>query len=145
MSDLEKALRRNGLITAGFGVLFALAVIPALHNVLWLFLQLAYWPMTEVPREIVAPVGVTVAISGGLTVGIGAAMWALGRHVAPIAPDAARSCTLILGWSWFCVDSTASILAGAPFNAVLNLIFLGLILQAAYAKQPAAQSVAGST
>ena len=139
MSDLEKAMRRNGVITAGFGVVFALAVLPPFHDVLRLFLQLAYWPMAEVPAELQVPVGVTVAISGGLTAGLGMVLWALGRHVAPIAPEAARRCTIIMGWSWFAVDSTASVLAGAPFNAVLNLIFLALIMQAAYARQPATQ------
>lgn len=140
MNNLEKTLRRNGLVIAVTGLVFAIAVLPAFHGVLWLFLQLAYWPMAEVPRAMVIPVGLTVGISGGLTTGIGATLWALGRYVAPIAPDAARRCAFMMGWSWFAVDSAASVLAGAPFNVVLNLLFLALILQAAYARQPARQS-----
>ena len=137
MSILEKAMRRNGVVVMSTGVIFALAVLPALHGALWFFLQLAYWPMVEVPLDLAAPVGLTVAISGGLTAGLGGALWALGRHVAPVAPEAARRCAIVMGWTWFAVDSTASVLAGAPFNAVLNLLFLALILQAAYAGRPA--------
>ncbi|MEO1640936.1 MAG: hypothetical protein AAFU41_17000 [Pseudomonadota bacterium] len=141
MSDLEKSLRRNGMIIIVFGFVLALAVIPLFHKALWLFTQLAYWPLTTVPQGLLAPAGVFVAISGGLTTGLGAAMWGLGAHVAPVAPDAARRVAVLMGWSWFSVDSTASVLTGAPMNAVLNLIFLFLILQAARAGK-GAQAVA---
>ncbi|MEO0930678.1 MAG: hypothetical protein AAFY14_08500, partial [Pseudomonadota bacterium] len=114
MSELQSALRRNGLILVGIGVVFALAVIPAFHPAAWLFLQLAYWPMAEVPAALVPPAGVLVAISAGLTVGIGALMWGIGTHVAPVSAEAARRVTTLTGWSWFAVDSTASVLAGAP-------------------------------
>ncbi|MEL6838321.1 MAG: hypothetical protein AAFP85_03460 [Pseudomonadota bacterium] len=142
MSELQSALRRNGLILVGIGVVFALAVIPAFHPAAWLFLQLAYWPMAEVPAALVPPAGVLVAISAGLTVGIGALMWGIGTHVAPVSAEAARRVTTLTGWSWFAVDSTASVLAGAPMNVALNVIFLFLILQAARAGLAAERSTA---
>ena len=140
MSHLERSMRRNGAITGAIGVVFALSALPVFHSVLWLFLQLAYWPMVDVPNTIAVPVGLTVAVAGGLTAGLGATLWALGRYVAPISGEAARRCALVMGWSWFTVDSVASVLLGAPFNVVLNLLFLALILQAAYAGRPAEKS-----
>lgn len=131
MSDLQSALLRNGIIIAAIGLVFALAVLPIFHPAAWLFLQLAYWPLTDVPEALAAPAGLLVAITGGLTMGIGAVMWALGTYVTPISAGAARWVTTTMGWAWFSVDSTASILAGAPMNVVLNLVFLVLILQAA--------------
>ncbi len=142
MSQLEIALRRNGVIIAGFGVIFALAVIPAFHSILWYFAQLAYWPLSTVPQGLAAPAGLFLAIGGGLTTGFGVGIWALGTHVAPVAPDAARRCATLMAWGWFSVDSTASVLAGAPMNVVLNLIFLFLILQAARAGSKPAQATA---
>ncbi|MEY1555454.1 hypothetical protein AB3Y40_07435 [Yoonia sp. R2331] len=128
MTGLQIGMRRNGLIVAVIGVLFGLSVLAPLHAVAHIFLQLAYWPMASVPAGQVVPVGVLLAISGGLTVGIGMSIWAVGTYVAGEAPVAAAKVVKITAWSWFAVDSTCSILAGAPFNAVLNLSFLALML-----------------
>ena len=128
LTDMERALRRNGWIIGAFGVGFAATAVPPLHGLLHVFLQLAYWPLAEIPKALPAPVGLGVAISGGVTAGLGAALWALGRHVAPVAPEAARAVARRSGWVWFIVDGSASAAVGAPFNIVLNLIFLALIL-----------------
>ncbi len=130
MSPLSQSLRKNGLIIAVIGVLFMLTVLPPLHAVARLFLQLAYWPFSNIPEASAAPVGLLLAISGGLTAGIGAAMWALGTHVAPVAPAAAVRVTRIMALTWFCTDSLGSVMTGAPFNAVLNLTFLALMFWA---------------
>ena len=80
------------------------------------------------PPNLTVPVPLLVAISGGLTAGLGGMLWALGTYVAGTAPDGAAKVTQITVWLWFCTDSTTSVLVGAPFNAVLNLAFLALML-----------------
>ena len=54
--------------------------------------------------------------------------WALGTYVAPLSSNIAAKVANVSAWIWFCTDSMGSILVGAPFNAVLNLSFLILIL-----------------
>ena len=121
-------MRLSGFALIGIGVLFALSALPILHPVAKLFLQIAYWPFHAVPSELAVPVPLLLAITGGLTAGLGAMSWALGKHVAPLSPIAAAKVTQTTAWIWFVTDSTASALAGAPFNIVLNLSFLLLML-----------------
>ena len=65
-----------------------------------------------------------------MTAGLGGMLWGLGTHVAPLSPEAAAKVTRNAAWTWFAIDSAMSILVGAPFNAVLNLGFLGAMLWA---------------
>lgn len=128
MTQQQYAMRISGLSLIAIGILFAVSVLPILHPVVRVFLQIAYWPMHSVPAELAIPVPLLVAISGGLTAGLGGMLWALGTHVAEKFPEAAAKVTQIAAWSWFCTDSTASIMAQAPFNVVLNLAFLAVML-----------------
>ena len=128
MTQQQSAMRMSGIILAGIGILFALSAMPVLHPILRIFLQVAYWPVHSVPSDILVPVPLLLAISGGLTVGLGRMLWSLGTYVAPVSPVAAAKVAQYATWSWFCTDSTASVLVGAPFNAVLNLSLLVLIL-----------------
>ena len=128
MTQQQSAMRRAGWVLIATGVLFASAALPMFHPLARYFLQIAYWPLHSVPPDLSLPAPLLVAISGGLTAGLGGTLWALGTHVAGKAPDAAMRVTQMAAWCWFCTDSTASILVGAPFNAVLNLSFLALML-----------------
>lgn len=128
MTLQQTNMRRSGTVLIGIGAFFAIAALPLLHPVVTIFLQIAYWPMHSVPSEILVPVPLLVAISGGLTAGLGGMLWALGTYVAPLSPSAAAKVTQIAAWSWFCIDSTTSLLVGAPVNVVLNLSFLALML-----------------
>ncbi len=128
MTNEERAMRRSGISVAIIGLIFAIVSIPQLHFLMWPFLQLAYWPLAEVPHELMVPTGVMVAITGGLTVGMGMMLWAIATYIMPVAAEAGRKVVRTSAWSWFAVDSTFSILTGAPFNAVLNIAFLALML-----------------
>ena len=128
MTQQETSMRRSGWILIAIGTIFALSALPMLHPLTRTFLQIAYWPVNQVPADLVVPIPLLVAISGGLTVGFGGLLWALGTYVAPLSPEAASKVTWVTAWSWFCTDSTISIFVGAPFNAVLNLTFLALML-----------------
>ena len=128
MTLQQSSMRRAGWGLISIGVLFALAALPLFHPLAELFLQIAYWPLHALPPNLTVPAPLLVAITGGLTAGLGGMLWALGTHVAGVAPDAATKVTQITAWVWFCTDSTASALVGAPFNVVLNLSFLALML-----------------
>ena len=133
MTKQQSAMRKSGIFLIGIGIAFAISALPMLHPAARIFLQIAYWPVHSVPSELVVPVPLLLAITGGLTAGFGAMVWALGTYVAPVAPVAAAKVTQVTAWTWFSTDSTASILAGAPFNVVLNLSFLLLMLLASRA------------
>ncbi|MEM9128739.1 MAG: hypothetical protein AAGA97_03335 [Pseudomonadota bacterium] len=128
MTQQQSAMRISGGVLVATGVLFALAALPVLHPIAHIFLQIAYWPIHAVPTELTVPVPLLLVITGGLTVGLGGMQWALGTYVAPLSAEAAARTAQITAWSWFCIDSAGSILVGAPFNVVLNLSFLLLIL-----------------
>ncbi|WP_171130643.1 MULTISPECIES: hypothetical protein [unclassified Ruegeria] len=128
MTQQQSAMRISGGVLVATGVLFALAALPFLHPVAHIFLQIAYWPIHAVPAELTVPLPLLLVITGGLTVGLGGMHWALGTYVAPVSAVAATKTAQITAWSWFCADSLGSILVAAPFNVVLNLSFLVLIL-----------------
>lgn len=142
MTPQQTKMRRAGIGMVTIGILFAIAALPPLHAIVRVFLQVAYWPMQSIPPELLVPVPLLTAIGGGLTAGLGAMIWALGTHVAPVSPQAAAQVTRIAAWTWFATDSLMSVLVGAPFNAVLNITFLALML---WSSQPRGASSAVAT
>lgn len=128
MTPQQSSMRLSGTILVVTGVLFALTVLPTLHGLAHIFLMVAYWPIHPVASDLAVPSPLLLAITGGLTAGLGAMQWALGTYVAPLSSTAAAKVAKITAWVWFCTDSACSVLAGAPFNVVLNLSFLLLIL-----------------
>lgn len=128
MTSQQKSMRLSGAALVIIGILFVLTALPALHLFAHFFLTVAYWPLHSVAPDISVPLPLLLAITGGLTAGLGAMQWALGTYVAPLSSDAAGKVAKITAWVWFCTDSTGSVLVGAPFNVVLNLTFLLLIL-----------------
>ena len=130
MTKEQKRLRLNGIIIAVTGILFAVAVLTPIYPLGRLFLSLAHWPFFEAPAMLDPTGRLMLAISGGLTAGVGVMMWTVGTEVMPVAPIAGRRVVLNFAVSWFITDSLFSVLAGSPFNAALNLIFLALMLGA---------------
>jgi hypothetical protein len=138
MTPQQINMRRSGIGLIAVGAAFTVAVLPPLHPLAVVFLQIAYWPMHGVSAELQVPAPLLVAISGGLVAGLGAMFWALGTHVAPLSGEIASRVARMVTWTWFTIDSAASVLAGAPFNVVLNLFFLGLMLWSCRPAVPAA-------
>lgn len=128
MTNEQKKMRTNGIIIAVLGIALSAAVLSPLYPLAKLFLNLAHWPLSTAPETPDASLRLTMAISGGLTAGIGAMLVSIAAHVMPIAPQAGRKVILQTAIVWFAVDSTFSIVAGSPMNAALNLIFLALML-----------------
>lgn len=135
MTKEQTRLRINGIIVASLGFALAVTAWLPLYPLAELFLTLAHWPFFEAP-DVLDPTGrLMLAIGGGLTAGMGAMMWTVGTEVMPVAPDAGRKVVLYSALVWFVIDSAFSVVAGSPFNAALNLIFLALMLGSLTLKQ----------
>lgn len=128
MTDQQTAMKTAAWAMIAIGVFLAASALPVLHPVVLLFLKVAYWPFHDVPQDLGVPAPLLVAISGGLTAGLGGMLWALGRYVSPISQEAAARVTRVAAWSWFYTDSAMSALVGAPMNVAINASFLALML-----------------
>ena len=68
------------------------------------------------------------AILGGILIGFGTMIWMVAEHVFRGSPGLGRKIILTALLAWFFTDSLGSVLAGAWFNAVINLAILVLFL-----------------
>ncbi|MBM1220099.1 hypothetical protein JQU17_09390 [Ponticoccus sp. SC2-23] len=128
------------LIIALPGIPLALAAVPTLAGPANLFFGLA---LLGGETAITEPAGrLVVAILGGVVAGWGTLVWLVADRLYARDPALAGSMLLISASVWFVIDSTASVIAGAPFNVVLNLLLaavvFGPILLARRATQVAA-------
>ena len=128
MTTEQKRLRFGAIIMIGFGLLTWVSLALNLHSPLALLLDLVTLTpggavvLNEVPGRMLG------AIMAGLCVGLGAIVWVLsGKHLE-VLPDETRQGLLWMIWSWYLVDSSGSILVGAPLNAIANLTFLVLVV-----------------
>jgi 4-amino-4-deoxy-L-arabinose transferase-like glycosyltransferase len=124
----QKWLRFAAAFVIVTGAFAAMAALPALNAPFRMFADLAIWPYDG--RETLASTEARVlsAVSGGVLVGWGVALWHLAGEGIERAPDLSRR---IILWSvlvWFAVDSTGSLAAGVPLNIASNLVFLALFL-----------------
>lgn len=107
------------------GIPLALAVVPGLAGPANLFFGLA---LLGGETAITEPAGrLVVAILGGVIAGWGTLVWLVADRVYGHDPALAGSILLISASVWFVIDSTASVIAGAPFNAALNVLFAALV------------------
>ena len=72
------------------------------------------------------------AVSGGLLVGIGVMVWLIASELCRVNPALARRLILLGFGSWYVVDSSMSVAAGAPLNVVSNTAFLLIFLVPAW-------------
>lgn len=107
------------------GIPLALAAVPGLAGPANLFFGLA---LLVGETAITEPAGrLAVAILGGVVAGWGVLIWLVADRVYGRDPALAGSILLVSASVWFVIDSAASVLAGAPFNAALNAIFAALV------------------
>ena len=119
-----RLLKAAAAITMGFGLIFAVAAIPALNMPTDFMLNLVVPPHDGALEA--STTRLLAAICGGVLPGWGFMAWLIASEVLPANPLLARRLILPSIALWFVIDSSMSIAAGAPLNAVLNLSFLAL-------------------
>ena len=136
-------LKISSEILIGFGLLMFLSLWTPLSHVMSWFLDLAILPAFDGAQSFAATeTRLLIAICGGICVGWGVMYYLIVAHVFEDNPKLGRKLILTPIIAWFCVDSLGSVLAGAPFNAVLNLSFLFMFAVPVLwpSREPAAQS-----
>ncbi|MDZ7601754.1 MAG: hypothetical protein U1A06_10315 [Hoeflea sp.] len=117
-------------VVIGFGLMLAAAAWPPLAGPVLLLADLLIWPMDGLQTLAAPETRLLLAIAGGVMVGWGVTLWKLAEYLMPQHPAAVRTITMTGLYSWFAVDSLASIMAGAPLNAVANISFVVLFVLA---------------
>jgi hypothetical protein len=124
----RKWLRIGAGLVIASGVLLASGGYPATAPVLAALADLMIWPFDGVQTMATDEARLLAAIGGGVLVGWGWMLWVLAGEGIDQAPALARRVILTSVGIWFVVDSAGSLAAGAPFNVVGNLVFLGLFV-----------------
>ena len=117
-------LKSASIITVGFGLVLAAAAIPALSGPTEFLLDLIYFPLDGAESVDSPAARILNAITGGLMTGLGIMTFMIASELMPRYPVIARRLLLFGIGSWFIVDSSMSIAAGAPLNAAFNTGFL---------------------
>lgn len=117
-------LKTGATVTIAFGAVIAVAAIPALQAPTALLLDLVYLPLDGAPSTGGSATRILSAISGGVLIGWGLMMWLLATTLYAKEPALCRKIILTSIVSWFIVDSSMSIAAGAFLNVVFNVGFL---------------------
>jgi hypothetical protein len=121
-------IKAVSLAFVAIGIVTALAAVPALDWPMRLLFDIAFWPLDGRETFAARETRLALAIGGGLTAGFGAMIYAVAEKVLPRDAAAARAVILTGAFTWFTIDSCASMLAGAPVNVLLNVGFLLAIL-----------------
>ncbi len=117
-------LKFGSALTVFFGILVAAAATQIGAAPTQFLADLIFFPI-DGAQDLAAPeTRLISAIGGGVMAGWGVLLWMLSTHLFP--SDQALAAKLIIASivTWFVIDSTGSILAGAPLNAVFNVSFL---------------------
>lgn len=117
-------LKTASAIVFGFGVLVALAALPALAGPTRILADIILWPFDGAQSLSGSEARILCAIGGGVMAGWGALLWLVSAKLYPREPELARAMILASVATWFVIDGVASVLAGAPLNAALNIGFL---------------------
>jgi hypothetical protein len=117
-------LKTGAVITIAFGLLIAVAAIPALQAPTELMLDLVYPPLDQAQTLTGVSARLFSAITGGLMTGLGVILWVVATELCPSNPALGRRLILLGVGSWYLVDSSMSLAAGAPLNVLFNTGFL---------------------
>lgn len=106
------------------GLVMATGPVTPFMGLVNAFLDLAHQPIDG--GQVVADDAARLlnAILGGILVGFGVMIWLVAERVLRTDPALGRGLILVPLLCWFTTDSLGSILAGAWFNAVINVAIL---------------------
>lgn len=124
----SKWMQAGSLMVIGFGVLIALGAHSATNVPLVFLADLMIWPIDGVQTGTATEFHLLSGISGGVMIGWGVALFILSGHGIREAPTLSKMIITYSIISWFIVDTTGSLVARAPMNAVGNLGFLAIFL-----------------
>ena len=117
-------LKFGSALTIFFGLLVAAAATPVGSGPTQFLIDLIFFP-SDGAQDIAAPeTRLISAIGGGVMAGWGVLLWMLSTRVFPNDQVLAAKLITTSIITWFVIDSTGSILAGAPLNAAFNVSFL---------------------
>lgn len=119
-------LKTASVIVMFFALIVALGAHPATSWPLNFSADLIFWPVDGTQVTTAAETRLISGISGGVMFGWGILMWLIADKLFKREPEISRSIILTSIGTWFVIDSTASVIAGAPLNALLNCSFLFL-------------------
>ena len=120
----EKLLTWMAGSVIAFGLTGLAATLPALDWPIRFFADLVYWPV-DGGQSLDDPTSrLLIAVAGGIMTGWGVLMYCLATQGLQIARDFSLRMIRLTILVWFVVDSLGSVLAGAPWNVLGNLIFL---------------------
>lgn len=112
----------------GPGLIMITGPISPLMSWVEAFLDLAYQPLNGLEKVNENAALLLNAILGGVLAGFGVMIWLVADRVYRQDQALGRSLILIPLCCWFLCDSLGSILAGAWFNAVINIAILAAFL-----------------
>ena len=117
-------LKFGSALTIVFGILVAAAATPIGAAPTQFLTDLIFFPI-DGAQDVTAPeTRLMSAIGGGVMAGWGVLLWMLSTQLFPSEQALAAKLIIASIVTWFVIDSTGSIIVGAPFNAVFNLTFL---------------------
>lgn len=117
-------LKFGSALTVFFGILVAAAATPIGAAPTQYLADLIFFPI-DGAQDLTAPeTRLISAIGGGVMAGWGVLLWMLSTRVFPTDQALAAKLIITSIVTWFVIDSTGSILAGAPLNAAINVSFL---------------------
>ncbi len=117
-------LKAGSGITIFFGLLIAVASIPAAGAPVQVLADLIFFPVDGAQTVSAPETRLMNAIGGGVMTGWGIMLWMLAAKLYPREPALAKQMIITSIVAWFVVDSTGSVMSGAPLNALFNVSFL---------------------
>jgi hypothetical protein len=112
------------LVTAASGLMIAAAATPALNAPTAFLTELVVGRFDGAPTLDAAIVRLLCAVAGGVLAGWALMVWLVAKLILPIDFALGRRLVLASITTWFIVDSSMSIAAGAPLNVLGNIGFL---------------------
>ncbi|MGE0101903.1 MAG: hypothetical protein AB7H86_08835 [Blastocatellales bacterium] len=114
----------TAVVVGSFGPVFTLATQSGTDEFARWTLDLLNWPIDGAQIYSEGAMRFLSALTGGFLFGWGIMILCLRQWVYDVAPDQTRRAVVAGILAWFVLDSTGSVLAGAPSNVFFNILVL---------------------